>query len=484
LPGILYNTSKEKKGVFALNKREDAYHKLKKTRVFLSTLSLYREILNKTTMCSFLELVDSLYNKDKPELFKYIDLYSKFVSNLMNDTPSMCFAEYIVKEIIYTSGIFSSTAEFCRKDEIDSSLKNIVCTELKRLQFISGLNSRHIKNYMIDCFSLSGFEADAVNSLPEWNAGRLNAGMQGNYSSDTKKIIEIFMEAADWAEIFSPLADFYYRNGTGIFARHNAFIWDYSDGQGFLRGVEYPDRIKLSELIGYESERSQVIENTLQFLDGFPANNVLLYGDRGTGKSSAVKAIVNEYHDKGLRIVEVPKNRLMDFPKIANLLRKSRLKFIIFVDDLAFEDNEENFTALKAVLEGSVETKPTNVLIYATSNRKHIIKEKFSDRAGLSSDSRDDEIRAADSIQEKLSLSDRFGVTVVFSSPEKQKYLEIAAGLAKRRGLDIDMDYLCKEAMKWELWYNGRSPRTAVQFVNWLEGKIAKKPEGINRISY
>jgi len=455
-----------------LSKREETYNKLRKIKVFLSALSIYRNILDKPVMRSFLELVDSLYNKGKTDLCEYIDLYSSFVASLMKDTPSMSFTEYIIKEIIFDSNIYSNTAEYCRNGEIDSTLKNNVCTELKLLQFISGINSRDIKDCILDSLPLSGFEADVINSLPEWNTGIINTGMQCGYPVEAKKLMEVFAKAADWAESLIPLADFYYRNGTGIFARYNAFIWDYSNGQGFLRGVEHPDPVRLSDLIAYENERSQVIENTVQFLGGFPANNILLYGDRGTGKSSTVKAVVNEYHNKGLRIVEVPKNRLMDFPKIVNLLRKSRLKFIVFVDDLAFEDNEENYTALKAVLEGTVETKPSNVLIYATSNRRHIVKD------------RDDEIRAADSMQEKLSLSDRFGITVVFSAPGKKEYLEIAVGLAKRRGLDIDTDYLCREAMKWELWYNGRSPRTAVQFVNWLEGKTSERPGDVNRMTY
>jgi hypothetical protein len=257
-----------------------------------------------------------------------------------------------------------------------------------------------------------------------------------------------------------------------MFIKNIAFIWDKSNGQGYLRGIENHDLVTLSDLIGYQTEREEVINNTLQFLKGYNANNVLLYGDRGTGKSSTVKAILNEYHKHGLRIIEVPKSNLGDFPEIIRQLKGRKQKFIIFVDDLVFEDSEENYTTLKAILEGGLENRPKNVLIYATSNRRHLIKEKFSDRLGFQSGGSDDEIRAADTLQEKLSLADRFGITAVFSSPDKSRYLEIVEAMAEKRGIAMDKEQLHKEALKWELWYNGRSPRTARQFIDWLEGQV------------
>jgi len=226
----------------------------------------------------------------------------------------------------------------------------------------------------------------------------------------------------------------------------------------------------LSDFIGYERERLEVVENTEKFVRGLPANNVLLYGDRGTGKSSTVKAIANEYKEQGLRIIEIPRKYLVDFPAVLRLIKGRKCRFIIFIDDLAFEDSEESYTVLKSVLEGGVENRPDNVLIYATSNRRHLIKEKFSDRAGLKSVDPDDEVRAQDTLQEKLSLSERFGITVVFTSPDKKGFLQIVEGLAAKRGINIDKDTLQREAMKWELMYNGRSARTARQFIDWLEG--------------
>jgi predicted AAA+ superfamily ATPase len=262
-----------------------------------------------------------------------------------------------------------------------------------------------------------------------------------------------------------------------MFARYGAFVWESIEGKSCLRGIEVPDPIRLSDFIGYEQERLEVIENTEKFLKGLPANNVLLYGDRGTGKSSTVKAIVNEYREMGLRIIEIPRKHLVDFPAVIRQIKGRKCKFIIFVDDLAFEDSEESYTVLKSILEGGVENRPDNVLIYATSNRRHLIKEKFSDRAGFRSDDPDDEIRAQDTMQEKLSLSERFGITVIFSSPDKKRYLGIVEGLAAQRGINIDRDRLQKEAMKWELMYNGRSARTAKQFVDWLEGNERLRSE-------
>ncbi|MGB9793080.1 MAG: ATP-binding protein, partial [Thermacetogeniaceae bacterium] len=221
-----------------------------------------------------------------------------------------------------------------------------------------------------------------------------------------------------------------------------------------------------------EAERAEVIENTIHFLSGFPANNVLLYGDRGTGKSSTVKALLNEFHERGLRLVELPKEYLSDFPEVLRKLKGRCLKFIIFIDDLAFEDSAESYTALKAVLEGGLESRPSNVVVYATSNRRHLIKEKFSDRGGLHYGSPDDEVRAHDTIQEKLSLADRFGITVIFPSPDKEQYLKIVEGIAAKRGLNIEKEQLHEEALRWEKRNNGRSPRTARQFVDWLEGHL------------
>lgn len=355
-------------------------------------------------------------------------------------------------------------------------------------------------------------EEDNKNRQSNFQGNNSLKESKGHYSNHFSTIIEKFLSEDDWTSLTEPLARFHNKWGYGDFARFRAFVWQhganyrgincdstcsignlikssdaqclnstistngtnnaYKESYGYLKGIENPDPIKLTDLIGYEIQKNEVLNNTLLFLEGYPANNMLLYGDRGTGKSSTIKALVNEYYEQGLRIVEVPKKHIMDFPDIIRVLEGRKHKFIIFIDDLAFEDNEENYTALKAVLEGGVESKPSNIIIYATSNRRHLIKEKFSDRAGLASGNPDDEVHASDTIQEKLSLADRFGIKITFSAPDKNEFLKIVDGIAEKRGLKVDKEYLHREALKWELTYNGRSPRTAKQFVDWLEGYL------------
>ena len=293
-----------------------------------------------------------------------------------------------------------------------------------------------------------------------------------NYPNHIKALIDLFSKSSNWSENAEELLDFHKKYGTGKFARYRAFTWEEIRDTKNLRGIESPDPVELEDLIGYEVKRETIIENTTQFLNDFPANNMLLYGDRGTGKSSTVKALLNKYYTEGLRIIEIPKEYLSDFPEIIRDLKNRPQKFIIFIDDLTFEDGETGYTALKAVLEGSVEAKPKNVLIYATSNRRHLVKEYFHERKGLGSSDPNEEIHASDSIQEKLSLADRFGITVVFSSPSQEEYLEIIEGLVKNRNLKIDAEDLERRALEWERSHNGRSARTARQFVDYLEGNI------------
>ena len=439
-------------------------------RLALSSLSVYRHLLEEKVITELLSLLDYI-SSDKFELCKATSLYNQFFFSLANSNAPMwqlnSLKDLIIDRIIFDENPFTRRAEaqdFCC---MDKALKAATSNDLRCLNTVSRLSSSTVKAHIAKYCSPP--ESDVTVSLPSWEFQE-----SLSFCGDEAIIKEVFYSGKDWSVCVEVLSNFHRKCGCGIFARYKGFIWERTGNHGQLKGISAHDPIALCDLIGYDVERSEVINNTLQFLRGFAANNVLLYGDRGTGKSSTVKAILNEYHSQGLRIVEVPKMRLIDFPAIIRELKGRAQKFIIFVDDLAFEDKEENYTALKAVLEGGLESKPHNVLIYATSNRRHLIKEKFSDRLGLQSSDPNDEIRAADSMQEKLSLADRFGITVVFSSPDKYKYLEIVEGIAAKRGLEMDKEMLHKEALKWELWYNGRSPRTARQFVDWLEGQIKK----------
>lgn len=253
------------------------------------------------------------------------------------------------------------------------------------------------------------------------------------------------------------------RRGYGMFAKHHVFTID----GGHLVPVKYPDPQRLSELPGYEKEREKVIANTKALLAGMPANNVLLYGDAGTGKSSAVKAIANEYAAEGLRLVEVKKNQLYQIPDLMDSLASNPLKFILFIDDLSFTANDDNFAALKAILEGSVGGRARNIAVYATSNRRHLIKETLTDRSG-------DDIHEMDTRQELMSLSARFGLTVTFQQPEKARFEAILTELARQYGIQMPLDQLIVKAEAFAIRAGGRSPRVARQFIEQCKAGVQR----------
>jgi predicted AAA+ superfamily ATPase len=251
--------------------------------------------------------------------------------------------------------------------------------------------------------------------------------------------------------------------GYGMFARHAVFVVE----DGRLVPVKYPDPQRLAELPGYEREREKVIANTRALLAGGPANNVLLYGDAGTGKSSTVKAIANEFAPQGLRLVEVKKNQLYQIPALMDELAQNPLKFILFIDDLSFAANDDNFAALKAILEGSVSGRSKNLAVYATSNRRHLIKETLSDREG-------DDIHAADTRQELMSLSARFGLTITFQQPDKTRFDAILLELAKQYQLPMPSDQLFLKGEAFALRAGGRSPRVAKQFIELCKAEVQR----------
>lgn len=251
------------------------------------------------------------------------------------------------------------------------------------------------------------------------------------------------------------------QKGYGIFARHHVFTLE----DGRLVPVRYPDPQRLSELPGYEREREKVIANTRALLEGKPTNNVLLYGDAGTGKSSTVKAIANEFAPEGLRLIEVKKNQLYQIPALMDDLAKNSLKFILFIDDLSFAANDDNFAALKAILEGSVGGRSHNVAVYATSNRRHLVKESMSDRTG-------DDLHASDTRQELMSLAARFGLTVTFQQPDKERFDTILLELARLYGVQMPSDQLFIKGAAFALRAGGRSPRVAKQFIEMLAGGV------------
>lgn len=269
------------------------------------------------------------------------------------------------------------------------------------------------------------------------------------------------------------LTDFYRDYGVGKIGLHKAFrIGQDKDGEPIIEPITCTEHVHLDDLVGYERQKKKLVDNTLSFVNGQAANNCLLFGDAGTGKSSSIKAIMNEFYSKGLRLIEVYKHQFKDLPKIISQIKSRNYKFIIYMDDLSFEEFEIEYKYLKAVIEGGLETKPDNVLIYATSNRRHLIKESFDDVKDYKP-----ELHSSDTVQEKLSLVARFGVTIYYGAPEKQEYDDIVINLAKKNGIEMDTDELLLEAGRWELNHGGRSGRCAQQFIIYLLGQKALKKQ-------
>ena len=292
-----------------------------------------------------------------------------------------------------------------------------------------------------------------------------------NVSEKVRFISDRVSEATDVDEIFDIMTSFYKHYGVGMFGLNKAFRISHEDGRDLkFIAINNTEKVMLSDLIGYEIQKKKLIENTEAFVNGRRANNVLLFGDSGTGKSTSIKAIINEYYEQGLRMIEIYKHQFKDLSAIISHVKNRNYKFIIYMDDLSFEDFEIEYKYLKAVIEGGLETKPDNVLIYATSNRRHIIKETWNDRDDVEMDNG---MHKSDTMQEKLSLVHRFGVTISFSKPSKKEFNTIVTELAKRYPeIKLTEEELCEEANKWELSHGGISGRTAQQFINYLAGQI------------
>lgn len=345
---------------------------------------------------------------------------------------------YISKCILAYDNAFTRTASAGEEDKLETSVINGVKADLSKLEEISTITAQDIINAVSDSDLRS-----VLKTIPAWQTGEALPPLSDN-----------------WENSLDALAEYHRKNGYGMFAENIAFTWRNKK----ICPVNTIDTITLSDLKNYENQRQRVIDNTVSFLAGHPANNVLLYGDRGTGKSSTVHALLNAYHGCGLRMIEIPKSAVADLTLIREQLADSPMKFIIYIDDLSFDSNDDSFSELKAALEGSLSGRLPNILIYATSNRRHLIRESFSDR--------ENEINKNDIMQEQLSLSDRFGLSITFINPNKQEYLDIVTKIAADRGLDdIDSDKLCAMADRWATRRGGRSPRCAKQFVDYVESR-------------
>ena len=280
------------------------------------------------------------------------------------------------------------------------------------------------------------------------------------------RLAEKFAVTENAWEMKALLAEFYREYGVGKFGLHKAFRVAHTDEGTRIEPIRNISHVQLSDLIGYEIPKKKLTDNTDAFVEGRKANNCLLFGDAGTGKSTSIKAIANEYYDKGLRIIEIYKHQFQDLNDVIAQVKNRNYKFIIYMDDLSFEEFETEYKYLKALIEGGLEKRPNNVLIYATSNRRHLIRENYSDKEEVRQD-----MHAGDTVQEKLSLVYRFGVTIYFGGPDKKQFQEIVSGLAARYGVAMDKEELFAEASKWELAHGGLSGRTAQQLIDYLRGQ-------------
>lgn len=291
-----------------------------------------------------------------------------------------------------------------------------------------------------------------------------------NVSEKVRNLSEQLETAKDENDFFDFVTSFYKEIGVGAFGLNKAFRLKELPGEtvGF-NPINNMDSVVLDDLIGYEIQKEKLIANTKAFVDGKKANNVLLFGDSGTGKSTSIKAIVNEYYKDGLRMIEIYKYQFRYLSQLISQIKNRNYKFIIYMDDLSFEEDESDYKFLKAVIEGGVETKPDNILIYATSNRRHLIKETWKDRRDVEQDG---DIHRSDTMEEKLSLANRFGVTIGYYKPSRQEFYDIVKEIAVKEGISMPEEELFKEADKWELYHGGISGRTARQFVNFLLSRV------------
>ncbi len=319
---------------------------------------------------------------------------------------------------------------------------------------------------------ICGSEAPFVLPLFDRSESSLKGGQTLPVNGSAVSCLALdFLDDPHWARAPEALAHYYQQRGVGIFGQFTALRWQshssdsMSQGAGTLVGIPHPDPIRLKQLAAYEHPKQQLVQNTEALLQGYSAQNVLLYGSRGSGKSSLVKALLNEYSDRHLRLIEVPKASLQALPHIVEPLRLLPQKFIIFVDDLSFEDDDEAFKSLKVVLEGGVTARPQNVVVYATSNRRHLIREFFDERPSPKDAA---EIQTWDTVQEKLSFSDRFGLTLTFTPADQPTYLTIVHELAAQADLTIDSENLDWRARQWATRHNGQSGRSARQFIDFL----------------
>ena len=412
----------------------------------IASLLLYHSVLKNPVGETFIELLQSLCKNDVNEI-ECIQAYSNWFRAIASRNIS--WQEYIISQIIKDDNSFSKQVQKRKLTDLSPTLIAAAKHDLQILQNLYQCSSKKISQWIQ---TIAKLEQPPV-------AWELQLRKK-------EAIYQNLINLENWADAIEILATHYHQNGTGLFAESIAFEWRNSK----LLTITYPDPVELKELVGYEIQKDTLIKNTEFLLAGYSALNILLYGSRGSGKSSLIKALLNEYSQRNLRLVEVAKSNLKDLPLITEKLRHIPQKFIIFVDDLSFEEDDDTFKALKVILEGNLTAKPANVVVYATSNRRHLIREFFNDRP-RPKDS--DEVHNWDTVQEKLSFSDRFGLTLTFEPANQDTYLTIVRHLAKQAKINLNSEDLDYQALQWATINNGRSGRTARQFIDFLKANLA-----------
>jgi predicted AAA+ superfamily ATPase len=428
----------------------------------VSKLLIYGDMPKDTILMELADIVRKMDDKTqtKEELSTRVFTQMKHLLQVATDYgfDRNLWHNYLTFLLITSENPFSITCEKVGANE--GSVNYFAKGDFRAFLDLFHYDFSELEEYLgIDCFRrISNYQA----------IGKKELMYNKNVSQKVQALSRKLEEAQDENEFFDCVTGFYKDYGVGMFGLNKAFrIQSRADGRVDFVAINNMDAVMLDDLIGYELQKKKLVENTLAFVQGKKANNVLLFGDSGTGKSTSIKAIVNEFYDQGLRMIEIYKHQFKDLSAVIAQIKNRNYRFIIYMDDLSFEEFEVEYKFLKAVIEGGVETRPDNILIYATSNRRHLIKENWSDRSDME---HDNGMHRSDTMEEKLSLVNRFGVTICYSKPSQKEYFHIVEGLARRAGITMPEEMLRAEANKWELSHGGISGRTAQQFINYLLG--------------
>ncbi|ADI01496.1 MAG TPA: ATP-binding protein [Syntrophothermus lipocalidus] len=422
----------------------------------LQRLVVYRNLLQDPVVDKTLQLISSLQGFESQSRSESESLYCSIVHMVLAKAGDFELAvdswrNYILNLIVEDENVFSLGCEN-KAPEAGSPVWDLARRDISILKDLYNLNWNEVAREV-------GLDSSWWDHC--WQPQPDTYPFHKHRVSKMTILHQLFSGESDPLIILEALAGFYRAVGCGQMGKYPGFRWD----QG-LRGIRNPDPIELDELVGIEEQKKMLLMNTEIFLRGNKANNVLLYGEKGTGKSSSVKALLTRYAPDGLRMIELGKDHVCYLADIADTVRNRGFRFIVFIDDLSFEEFEVEYKHVKAAIEGSLEGTPGNLLLYVTSNRRHLVKETWRDRQSI-----DEEIHVSESHQEKLSLADRFGITIRYQAPSQEQYLRIVEHLARRNGLSLPSEELRRRAIQWEMRYHGRSGRTAHQFVTYLLGQ-------------